>query len=150
MKKMFLILSLTLSFFSCNDSKNDDPFPQDVAFTTISNNALRGSGSEGILQSNKVINNTDDWQNLITKMNSINNNMTDNFSETDTDFEDYLIIAVFLEVKSSDWSIEIAKITENENSLLVTTNENESIASVITQPFSIVKIRRTEKTIEFE
>lgn len=145
MKYIYLILAL--SFFSCNDSKNDDTFPQNIAFTIISNNVLRGS--EGIAQSNMVINNTADWQNLITKMNSFNN-VSDNFSETDIDFDNYLIIAVFLEVKSSDWSIEIAKITENENSLVVTTNENESIASVITQPFSIVKIRRTEKTIEFE
>lgn len=145
---MFLIL--TLSLFSCNDSKSDDNFPQDIVFTIINNNALRGSGNEGILQSNLVINNTDDWQNLITKMNSINNNIIDNFSEIDIDFTNYLIIAIFLEVKSSDWSLEIAKITENESNLVVTTNENESLASVITQPFSIVKIRKTEKTIEFE
>jgi hypothetical protein len=83
-------------------------------------------------------------------MNSINNNIIDNFSEIDIDFTNYLIIAIFLEVKSSDWSLEIAKITENESNLVVTTNENESLASVITQPFSIVKIRKTEKTIEFE
>ena len=149
MRNMILILSITLSLFSCNDSKNMDSLPQNIAFTIISNNALRGSGSEGISQSNMVINNTTDWQNLITRMNSINN-VSDNFSEIDIDFDSYLIIAVFLEVKSSDWLIEVTKIIENENNLVVTTNENESIASVIAQPYSIVKIPITEKTIEFE
>ena len=76
--------------------------------------------------------------------------VTDNFSETDIDFDNYLIIAVFLDVKSSGWEVKITNITENENSLVVSTNETQFISSVITQPFSIVKICRTEKTIEFE
>ena len=96
-----------------------------------------------------VINNTTDWQNLIIQMNSFNN-VSGNFSETDIDFDNYLIIAVFLEVKPNGWEVQINNITENENSLVVSTNENEFDSSVITQPFSIVKIRRTEKTIEFE
>jgi hypothetical protein len=147
MKNMFLILSLTLSLFSCNDSENDDTFPQNILFTMISNDIL--SGNEGIVQSNMVINNTSDWQNLVAQMNSVNN-VSDNFTETDIDFDSYLLIAVFLEVKSNGWEVKITNITENESSLIVTTNENEFVSSVITQPFSIVKIPITQKAIEFE
>lgn len=149
MKNMILILSILLTIYSCSENDNNQDFPQNIEFDVIYNGVLSGNGSEGITQSNMVINNTTDWQNLITQMNS-SNNVSGNFSETDIDFDNYLIIAVFLEVKANGWEVEITNITENENSLVVSINENEFDSSVITQPFSIVKIRRTEKTIEFE
>jgi hypothetical protein len=149
MKKMFLILSILLTIYSCSENDNNQRFPQNKEFDIIYNGVLSGNGSEGITQSNMVINNTTDWQNLITQMDSFNN-VSGNFSETDIDFDNYLIIAVFLEVKPNGWEVQINNITENENSLVVSTNENEFISSVITQPFSIVKIHRTEKNIEFE
>tara|TARA_B100000780_G_scaffold252496_1_gene199634 strand:+ start:296 stop:745 length:450 start_codon:yes stop_codon:yes gene_type:complete len=149
MKNMFLILSILLTIYSCNKNDDNQVFPQNKEFNVIYSGVLSGNGSEGIIQSNMVINNTTDWQNLIIQMNSFNN-VSGNFSETDIDFDNYLIIAVFLEVKPNGWEVQINNITENENSLVVSTNENEFDSSVITQPFSIVKIRRTEKTIEFE
>ena len=38
--------------------------------------------------------NTSDWNNLMTQMNSVNN-VTDSFSETNIDFNQFEIIAVF-------------------------------------------------------
>ncbi|WOC39956.1 protease complex subunit PrcB family protein [Polaribacter sp. HL-MS24] len=149
MRNIILILSINLSLFSCNDSKNENTFPQNIVFTVISNDILSGNGSEGIVKSNMVINNTSDWQNLLTQMNSVNN-VSDNFTETTIDFDSYLLIAVFLEVKSNGWEVKITNITENESSLVVSTNETEFVSLVMTQPYSIVKIRRTEKTIKFE
>lgn len=146
---MFFILSILLTIYSCNKNDDNQVFPQNKEFNVIYNGVLSGNGSEGITQSNMVINNTVDWENLITQMNS-NNNVSDNFSETDIDFDNYLIIAIFLEVKPNGWEVQINNITENENSLVVSTIENQFDSSVITQPFSIVKIRKTEKAIEFE
>jgi hypothetical protein len=150
MKNMFLILSILLTIYSCNKNDDNQVFPQNKEFHIIHNGVLSGNGSEGITQSNMVISNTNDWENLMSQMNNSFNTVTDNFSETDIDFNDYTVIAVFLEVKGHGWEVEIINITEHENSLVVSTNENEFVNSVITQPFSIVKIRRTEKTIEFE
>ena len=147
---MFLILLTVLSIYSCSENDNNQVFPQSKEFDVIYNGALGGDGSEGITQSNMFINNNNDWENLMSQMNNSFNTVTDNFSETDIDFDNYLIIAVFLDVKSSGWEVKITNITENENSLVVSTNETQFISSVITQPFSIVKICRTEKTIEFE
>ena len=149
MKNMFLILSILTIIYSCNKNDDNQVFPQNKEFDIIYNGALHGNGKEGITRSNMIINNSNDWENLMSQMNSVNN-LSDNFSETDIDFNDYIIIAVFLEVKGHGWEIEITKITDNENSLVVSTNENEFIYSLMNQPFSIVKTRRTEKTIEFE
>ena len=150
MKNIFLILLTVLSICSCSENDDNQVFPQSKEFDVIYNGVLSGNGSEGITQSNMVINNTIDWENLMSQMNNSFNTVTDNFSETDIDFDNYLIIAVFLDVKPSGWEVKITNITENESSLVISTNETQFASSVITQPFSIVKIRRTEKAIEFE
>ena len=142
MKNMFLIIPILLTICSC--SEND----KDKDFDIIYNGVLNGNGEEGITQSNMVVDNTTDWESLMFQMNSVNN-VTDSFFETDLDFDTYLVIAVFLEVKPSGWEVQINSITENENSLFVSTNENQFDSSVITQPFSIVKIPKTEKQIVF-
>lgn len=149
MKNILLILTTLVFLISCSDNENIQTFPQNKEFDIIYNGVLNGNGSEGIVQSNIVISNATDWQNLITQMNSFTN-VSNNFSETDIDFDNYLTIAVFLDIKPTGWEVQIDNITENMNSLIVSTNENEFDSSVITQPFSIVKIRKTEKTIEFE
>lgn len=145
---MILTLIMLLSMYSCSDNE----FPQNIAFTTISNGVLSGIGKEEIPESNMVINNTNDWQDLITKMNShsVFNNVSDNFSETVIDFDNYLILTVFLEVKGYGWEVEIVKITESKNKLVVSVEETIYINAAITQPFSIVKIPKTDKPIEFE
>ena len=145
MKSIILILSVLFSLTSCNDEDTKTS----ITFSEIGKGTLHGNGSEGIAQSNIVIKNTTDWQDLITQINSFNN-VSGSFSETDIDFDNYLIIAVFLDVKSNGWEVEITDVTKNENSLVVLTKETEFDISVITQPFSIVKIPTTEKTIEFE
>ena len=130
-------------------AEDDQTFPKNIAFTTISNGVLSGNGSEGIAKSEMVINNANDWQDLITKMNSVNN-VSDNFSETNIDFDNYLVLAVFLEIKGTGWEVEIVKIIESKNDLIVSKNENKFDNLSINQPFSIVKIAKTDKIIEFE
>ena len=68
----------------------------------------------------------------MSQMNSVNN-VTDSFFVTDINFDTYLVIAVFLEVKPSGWEVRINSITENENSLVVRTNKSQFDSSVITQ-----------------
>ena len=147
MKSIILILSLFL-VTSCN---SDDYTTQStpINFTEIGKGALFGNGSEGIVQSNMVIDNTTDWQNLMNQMNSVNN-ATDGFSETNIDFSTYIVIAIFLEVKQHGWEVEISNIEENTTNIMVSKTETEADNSVITQPFHIVKIPITNKPIEFE
>ena len=147
MKSLALILSILFSLTSCSDDNN--PKTTSITFTEIGKGALYGNGSEGIVQSNMVISNTTDWQNLMNQMNSVNN-VTDEFSETNIDFSTYKVIAIFLEVKPNGWQVRISNIEENVSSIMVSTAETEGINLVVTQPFYIVKIPVTNKPIEFE
>lgn len=147
MKKLFLIFSLLLTVFSCGKNDNTQESSQNTEFDIIYNGALYGNGSEGITQSNLVIKNETEWKQLMSKMNNSRNNITDNFSETEIDFKNYMVIAVFLGIKRSGWEVKINNVLETKNNLVVSTDEKQLLSSVITQPFSIIKIRRTEKAV---
>ena len=150
-KSLFVFLSILL-FVSCdNDEPQNNEFdPIEINFTEIGKGTLSGSGQENISQSNLIIQNQAEWQSLMDDMNSIDNDITSVFSETEIDFENYTIIAVFLEVKNNGWEIEINSIIENENNINISTQETESDTLVMTQPFYIAKISNSDKTIIFE
>lgn len=150
MKTLIVILSLFLATSCSNDDDNNVTVQSTpITFTEIGKGALFGNGTEGIIQSNIVIDNTTDWQNLMTQMDSFSN-VTTQFSQTTIDFNSYTLIVIFLEVKPSGWEVEISNIEENATNIMVSKSETEAINSVITQPFHIVKIPITNKPIVFQ
>ncbi len=92
-----------------------------------------------------IISNVNDWQNLISQMNSVNN-VSDDFTETEINFNKFTVFAIFLEVKSNGWEIGTETVTENQNSISISTLETEYVTTVITQPFSIVKVPKANNS----
>jgi len=150
MKNILLILSLFF-IISC-DKKNEiitEFQPFEISFVSISKSGLYGAGAEGIVDSNILIKNNSEWQNLINQMDSVNN-VSDSFSEIDIDFDKYMIIAIFVGMGANIIIVEITSIIENETNITVLKQEIETISSVVTQPYHIVKIPISDKTIVFE
>lgn len=69
MKRLTLLL-LSLLFISCN--KNDLKVGP-LETTLISKGELYGNGQENITKQNLAISNSADWNELMEKMNSVNN-----------------------------------------------------------------------------
>ncbi len=151
MKKNVLIILLSILTLSCN-SDNKDPIILPIESTLIAKDNLYGNGAEGIAEQNLVITNQSTWNDLITQMNTVNN-VSDNFSETDIDFSEYIVIAVFDEIKKSGgYSLEL-NITSNSESIIVIVTDlvpEGNATTVITQPFHIVKIPTFDLPIIFE
>jgi len=147
--KYFLILFALFFLISCN--KNDVP-PNELSKTLIGNGDLHGNGKENIEKQNFIIKSTEAWNQLINQLNSVNNESR-NFTETEIDFAKYIVLAVFDEVKmNGGYSIDIIKVEELQNNVVVTIlrlSPGSSVYTVITQPFYIVKIPVTEKPIIF-
>jgi len=153
LKSLFSIILLVLCVFvfsSCSDSDEDDACQEisDIDFVEIGNGTLSGGGKENILASNLVISNETDWQDLMSKMNTVND-VTSRFTETVIDFDQYQIIAVFLNIKGSGWEVEIETVQEEREGIYVYTKEKEFASAVMTQPFCIVKIPKTDKEVRF-
>lgn len=145
-----IILILIMSLIGC--SPNDDNINKNVNFSLIAKSELYGSGSENIEKSNIIIENKTSWNDLIDKMNTVNN-VSDDFNETNIDFSQYVIIAVFDKIYGNGGhSIDVISIVENQNNVTVKIENlfTGDASSVITQPFHIVKIHKTEKQIIFE
>ena len=150
MRTIVLIFSLFIVIGCCKNDGGVVNFEStEITPIEIGKDALYGVGEEGIPQSNLVITNGNDWQTLMNQMNSINN-VTEGFSETDIDFDEYLVLAVFLGVKNTGWEVEMNSVVENETVVDVETQEIEFDSAVMCQPFHIVKIPVTGKEIVFE
>lgn len=142
-KALLFLLSISLLFHSCNST---DFEPRDIEPITIGRNTL--NGNEGVQQSNRVITNQIEWQSLVNQMDMINN-VSSQFTETNIDFNNYMIIAIILNVKTSGYDVEITNVTEYENNITVSKNETEYITAVMSQPFHIIKIPKSNKEIVF-
>ena len=145
MKKLSILSCIIILALSCSNNNNTD----------LENNSpiLIAKGilnySESFNTENLIITNSNDWENLITVMESINENVSETFSETDIDFTNYKVIAVF-DTKNSTTTIDIVNIEETENELIINIdNLQKGITQDIVHPYHIIKIKRSDKSITF-
>jgi hypothetical protein len=151
---------LTLSIFlfltlSCNKSDEENSFNQrTITPVLIGKGNLFGNGVENIPQQNIVVSNQNDWNTLITKLN-MNGNVTDGFSTTVIDFNNFQLICLFDDIKSiPKFETSITSIVENQENIIVTvqhiTLNGDFSLTIITQPFYIVKIPKSSKPLVFQ
>ncbi|MDR2805320.1 MAG: protease complex subunit PrcB family protein [Dysgonamonadaceae bacterium] len=98
---------------------------------------------------NRIITSAEEWNELKTTLREKVNTLT----ETDVDFSTYQVIAIFDEIRSSGgWSIDITGIVEYSDSIVVNVSNLKTggIASVLTQPYHIVRIPASDKKIVFQ
>lgn len=151
LKMIFLMLVMVCILPSCNNDDDDiaNTFtPENITIQTIGIGDLCCSGVQNIPQQNIVITDQMQFNNLITAMDSVNN-VSSSFTQTTIDFNSYLVIAVFLEVKPSVWYVEITNIVEQQNEVEVSYTETQTILGTVSQPFHIVKTPITSKPIVF-
>lgn len=150
MRSLLFLLALSI-LVGCNN-KDDDFVSLTISPVFIGNGNLFGNGDENITKQNLIISSNKAWTELMNKMNSVNNE-TDRFIETEIDFSNFILLAVFDEIKmNGGYAIEVTGIVENQNNLTVTIRRlspKGGAYAVITQPYHIVKIPRTGKRIIF-
>jgi hypothetical protein len=146
-----LTILVSLLILSCN-SDDSNSVMVNLESTLISKDNLFGNGDEGLIEQNFVITDQGTWNDLITQMNSVNH-VLDNFSEIDIDFSEYIVIAIFDELKENGGhTLELDIMANSENIVVnVTAMAPEGNATtVITQPFHIVKILNSNLPIIFQ
>ncbi len=147
MKKTILIFILLLVGIGCSENNIEDEYPKEITFVTIGKGSLYGNGIENIERSSLIISNQTDWQSIVTQMDSYNT-VSDNFIETGINFNTYTIVAVFGEVNPSASELEITGIIENQEGIAISYSINTFANTVVTQPYHLVKIPITEKSLQ--
>jgi hypothetical protein len=132
----------------CRQTKEDNG--KTIQPAQVAQGNLYGGGSENIPKQDVVISAPAEWASLLEAMNP---HGEVEFAETEIDFTQHVVIAVFEEVKGNGgWSIDITDVTEYADKIIVTVSNLKTgdLTSVITQPFHIIKIPATGKTAEFK
>ncbi len=147
MKTLILTFISFFMLLSCNDS--DDSFsPQNITPILIGKNSISNPSTP--LQ-NSLITNQAQWDILLSTMNSVNN-VSNNFTESSIDFNNFDIVAVFRNpISNSSSTVDITSIVETENQRVVTVqNLIDGVSADVAQPFHIVKIPKSTKPIVFQ
>lgn len=158
MKKQTLIILSLIFIVSCKCKKNNAEMVNNNGKTVnmesvlIAKGNLYGSGSEGFSKQNMVIENQSDWEELMNKMDKVNN-VSDRFMDTKIDFSNYSVIAIFSDVKGSGGhsiEIDMSKTTKNRIVKVNYISPKGNATSVMTQPYYITKISKTDLPIVFQ
>jgi len=146
----FFLLVVCLISISCTETNTR--YPRVIKPILIGQGKLYGNGQEGITEQNLAIRTQVEWNNLLNAMNSVNN-VSDSFAETEIDFNSYMVIAVFDEIRgNSGCSINISNIIEYIDKIVVDVHivTTTSGADVINQPYCILKIPVIYNNIVFD
>ena len=124
----------------------------DVDSELIAKGDLSGIGTEAISNQYFSITNQTEWENFISQID-VTNEVSSGFSEQNIDFSEYVVIAVIDQVRNtSGYSIDL-EISTNYEKIFIGSNLSSPspdgvVATVISQPYHIVKIAKTNLPID--
>jgi hypothetical protein len=151
MTKFTLLILTSLFAFGCS-TPNDYSNMADVDSELISKGDLSGIGTEVISNQYFSFTNQTEWDNFISQID-VTNEVSSGFSEQNIDFSEYVVIAVIDKVRNtSGYSIDL-EISTNYEKIFIGSNLSSPspdgvVATVISQPYHIVKIAKTNLPID--
>ncbi|WP_143885631.1 protease complex subunit PrcB family protein [Chryseobacterium binzhouense] len=150
MKKLLLFLLISVLFinYSCNDKDENIESKTQINFQLIGKGELIGNS---LTQQNLVITNSAQWTTLLNTLDA-NNDVSGGFTETNIDFNQYMVIAVFDQTYlNGGHSIDIIAVDETASNLEINVEKllQGNVTSIVTQPYHIVKIPKIAKPVTF-
>ncbi|MCY0978120.1 protease complex subunit PrcB family protein [Chryseobacterium wangxinyae] len=151
MKNYLLLLFCSVFFIlnSCRDQEENTESKTPVTVQLIGKGDLVGNN---IPQQNTVITTSAQWNTLLNNLDA-SNNISGGFTETNVDFNQFMIIATFDQVfPNGGHSIDIIAVDENPQNIIVDVEKllTGNVTAVVTQPYHIVKIPKSTKPIIFQ
>ena len=146
-----ILLTVLILIMGCSNNSDSEPvesFPKTIIPVLIGKSSV--SNPIPLLQ-NVLISSQKDWNILLNSVNAANN-VSINFTETNIDFSNFDVIAVFRnQYSNSSSTVDITKIVENQTNRVVTIqNLINGISQDVAQPFHIVKIPKSNKPVVFQ
>ncbi|BDD04247.1 protease complex subunit PrcB family protein [Aureibacter tunicatorum] len=143
-----LLMLMSVMLLSCSDSQTQS---KNFTAVDIAQGNLLGAGEEGIQQENVVIKDEKSWNELLKKMDKVND-VSSHFSRQKVDFNKNMIIASFEGVKSSGGYGIALKVKPDSDKIIVEVKRisPEGMASMqMTQPYHIIEIPKSNLPVEF-
>lgn len=138
-----------------NAGNSDIELTVPIPFNTLGKGALFGGGQEGFSETEAslhVLKTEEEWQQFEAKMNSVNQ-ITGGFEEYERDFNNEILVAIVDKLRGSGgYEITCTEVSETPTKVIVWVKYSdppEMAASVLTQPFHIIRIPTTSKPVEW-
>ncbi|MCX8525459.1 protease complex subunit PrcB family protein [Chryseobacterium formosus] len=153
MKKHLLLLLCSILFISIscrNEDEENIESKKQINFQLIGKGNFMGSAYA--TPQNSVITNTTQWNNFLNQIDSPNNHPSSGFTETNIDFNQFMVILVVDAVyPNGGHSVDIMTVDENPQNIEVDVEKllQGNVTTVITQPYHIVKIPKIAKPVLF-
>ena len=152
--KLIFFSILSFCLVSCGNVKSNKTDSKQISFEYLKQGNLYGAGDENCKSGVEMIETFDSMQELIGRMNSINQTITEESWQNPIFFQTNSILAVFDTVIGNGGNrIEIEKISHHNDTLLVLISRNhpEGPSTLeITQPYVLAKINKQKiKHIKF-
>jgi len=152
MKKhlLFLLCFILLISTSCRDNNDEN-----IESKNQINFQLIGKGNfmaTYATPQNTVITNSTQWNNFLNQIDGPNNHPSSGFTETNIDFNQFMVILVVDEVyPNGGHSVDIMTVDENPQNIEVDVEKllQGDVTTVVTQPYHIVKIPKIAKPVLF-
>lgn len=124
--------------------------PKHLQMKEINQGVLTGNGEEPVgFERGYIIQSEKEWEILREKMNAVNFAQ----GEVSIDFEQSTVLAYFDKIRpNGGYSIEILQVTESDESIkamVKSTAPTGMATDIMTQPFHIVTVAKTSKTVKF-
>lgn len=155
-KYKLYVIAVVLLVISCRDKKSEKQsnikYPVSIEWSLVGNGNLLGNHSEGIEAGSLWITGQQEWRDLVDKINT-NNRVSDTFIENDIDFTRFDLIATFDKVRPhSGFIVAVDSIIEDTNNRLVyiSWRDKKRGFEMPSQPYYLVKIPKSKKTIMFQ
>lgn len=146
--KKIAVVCLLVSLFSCHSYKDID-----VSLNVMAKGNLHGDGREGISAQNTMITSAEKWDKLKTKL-KINRALVQKLDTISIDFDKQMVIALFdKQRRTGGHQIFIGESLQGPKEIVFTvkTTHPDGVASmVMTQPFYLATIPKTDKPISFK
>jgi|SRR5690606_13105188 len=133
---------------SSNEDDNAEAFPLDIEFVTLSQSELGGYEESPLFIPNRVIQDIDTWQALLTQIEELSTLVGD----SEIDFEtEQVIYSVYFD---KNYVTTISSIIENEDNIVIKVDylnaQSWSITPDIVFSCHLIKMQKTTKEIVFE
>lgn len=151
MKKHLIILLYSVLFIltSCRNNDENIENKNQINFQLIGKGNLIGNY---VNPQNTIITNSIQWNNFLNQIDSTTYQTSASFITTYIDFNEFIVIVVVDETyPSGGHSIEITKMEEYPKYITINVEKSlkGNVTSFITQPYHIVKIPKTAKSLIF-
>ena len=151
-KHLFLLLCFIFFMISCSDNHDND---EQLESKNQINFQLIGKGNfmaTYATPQNTVITNSTQWNNFLNQIDGPNNHPSAGFTETNIDFNQFMVILVVDEVyPNGGHSVDIITVDENPQNIEIDIEKllQGNVTTVVTQPYHIVKIPKIAKPVLF-